>query len=267
MSEKIIFLSHIHEESELAILIKNAIEDEFSGFVQVFVSSDGGSIKAGDKFLNKIESALAECIGAIYLISPTSVKRNWVNFELGAVWIRNVLSKSSGGQEIPALPICHSGLTPSKLPSPLNNLNGINCADPVHLQFAFSSLQSAVGGRGSLKTDFAALASKAMELERIFTQGEKLTKLFSLLGDHNRDNFCKYIESRIEFQFAEIRMDFLTTESINTLREIEHSLDGQVTYVSDGWQVVTNGKDQLTGSPVNIKISTKFFMEHKHLLK
>lgn len=54
MSEKLIFLSHITEEKELAKIIKDAIEDEFSGFVEVFVSSDGNTIKAGQNFLNVI---------------------------------------------------------------------------------------------------------------------------------------------------------------------------------------------------------------------
>ncbi|WP_202617733.1 hypothetical protein, partial [Escherichia coli] len=64
MSEKLIFLSHITEEKELAKIIKDAIEDEFSGFVEVFVSSDGNTIKAGQNFLNVIENGLVNCIAA-----------------------------------------------------------------------------------------------------------------------------------------------------------------------------------------------------------
>lgn len=100
-----IFLSHIHEERELALLIKQAIEYEFSGFVEVFVSSDGTSIPRGSNFLNRIENGLINCIGAVYLVSLVSVKRSWISFELGAVWIRNTLSLRNEGPEIPALPI------------------------------------------------------------------------------------------------------------------------------------------------------------------
>ncbi len=70
MSPKVIFLSHIHEEMELAILIEEALKAEFSGFVDVFVSSDGVSIPAGANFLRRIENGLINCIGAVYLISP-----------------------------------------------------------------------------------------------------------------------------------------------------------------------------------------------------
>src|SRR5690348_9372698 len=118
---KTIFLSHIHGERDLAILIKNTIEEEFSGFVDVFVSSDGVSIPAGSNFLSRIEDGLINCCAAIFLLSPHSVNRNWINFELGSVWIRNKLSSV----EIPAIPVCHSGMSLNDMPQPINNLNAI----------------------------------------------------------------------------------------------------------------------------------------------
>ncbi|MBF0888055.1 hypothetical protein [Gluconobacter cadivus] len=51
MTSKKIFLSHIHEEKELALLIKDNIVEAFAGFVEVFVSTDGVSIPAGSNFL------------------------------------------------------------------------------------------------------------------------------------------------------------------------------------------------------------------------
>ena len=154
----IIFLSHIHEETTLAQIIQRSIEDEFSGFVKVFVSSDGKTIPAGANFLKRIEEGLTNCVGAIYLISPISLNRNWINFELGAVWIRNTISIKSGGPEIPVIPICHSGITPSILPMPLINLNVIQAGNSSQLELAFKSIQSAVGGSGALKTKFDTLA-------------------------------------------------------------------------------------------------------------
>ena len=47
---KTIFLSHIHEERQLALVVKKYVEDEFSGFVDVFVSSDGVTITNRSKF-------------------------------------------------------------------------------------------------------------------------------------------------------------------------------------------------------------------------
>ncbi|WP_169507168.1 toll/interleukin-1 receptor domain-containing protein [Pleomorphomonas koreensis] len=182
MANQLIFLSHIHEERELAVLIKNAVQEEFGGFIDVFVSSDGTTIPAGANFLSRIEDGLATCAAAIYLISPKSVKRNWINFELGAVWIRNVLNQPSAGTKIPTIPFCHSGSTPSELPAPLNNLNGIIATESSQLEFAFRSLQSALGGKGALRTDFDKLAAAALAFQTSYTIGASISRICSLVG-------------------------------------------------------------------------------------
>lgn len=181
MSNKVIFLSHIHEEKELAILLKEAIESEFSGFIDVFVSSDGVSIPAGSNFLKRIEDGLINCIGAIFLLSPYSVNRNWINFELGAVWVRNAISQNNGGVNIPALPFCHSGIVPATLPQPICNLNGITASNSSELEFAFKSLQTAVGGKGKLRTDFDELASNIIIFVNKYTIQDSLKAIFDLV--------------------------------------------------------------------------------------
>lgn len=178
MSNKVIFLSHIHEEKELAILLKEAIESEFSGFIDVFVSSDGVSIPAGSNFLKRIEDGLINCIGAIFLLSPYSVNRNWINFELGAVWVRNAISQNNGGVNIPALPFCHSGIVPATLPQPICNLNGITASNSSELEFAFKSLQAAVGGKGKLRTDFDELARNIIIFVNKYTIQDSLKTIF-----------------------------------------------------------------------------------------
>lgn len=177
MGQKLVFLSHIHEERELAKIVKGAIEDEFSGFVDVFVSSDGESIPAGANFLKRIEDGLVNCIGAVYLISPISVKRSWINFELGAIWIRSCVSERNGGEEIPTLPFCHSGMAYESLPQPICNLNAIQASVSSQLEFAFKSIQNAVGAKGRLRTDFNELALEISKFEDSYTVGDKVKKL------------------------------------------------------------------------------------------
>jgi hypothetical protein len=177
----LIFLSHIHEEASLAQIIQEAIENEFSGFVEVFVSSDDKTIPAGANFLKHIEDGLVNCIGAIYLISPASVHRNWINFELGAVWIRNILSTRLNNIEIPTIPFCHSGISLDSLPMPLKILNAIIANRATELEFAFRSIQTAVGGKGKLKTDFDILANSVSKFEKEYILGEKITELFEII--------------------------------------------------------------------------------------
>lgn len=229
MSEKLVFMSHIHEEASLAFLIKEAIETEFSGFVDVFVSSDGTSIPAGSNFLKRIEDGLIGCIGAIFLISPTSVMRNWINFELGAVWIRSTMNIRRSNPEIPALPICHSGMTPSTLPAPLNNLNAIYANQASQLEFAFRSLQTAVGGKGMLKTDFNALSAKIIAFEQKYTLGANLIKLLSLINCDKRSLLNNCESAPDDINFIRVFCGFVETSIIQSLKRMEsNELKGHI---------------------------------------
>ncbi len=266
MTEKLIFLSHIHEESALAGLVKQALEEEFSGFVEVFVSSDGTSIPAGSNFLKRIEDGLMSCIGAIYLISPTSVKRNWINFELGAVWIRNIMNLREGKSEIPTLPVCHSGITPNGLPAPLNNLNGIAANQASQLEFAFRSLQSAVGGRGGLKTDFDVLAAQVIALEQQYTLGLNLVKMLSLLGGDKR-LLVQHCEQLAPGLRTTIDCAFLETNVVQALKAFEsNELKGyiQVSVNSPGTTFGPLGA--VNGAQVKIEIGSSLVLQFKEQL-
>lgn len=266
MSEKQIFLSHIHEESALARLVKQALEAEFSGFVDVFVSSDGTSIPAGSNFLKRIEDGLVDCIGAIYLISPASVKRNWINFELGAVWVRNIMSLRDGKPEIPTLPVCHSGLTPGGLPAPLNNLNGIVANQASQLEFAFRSLQSAVGGKGALKTDFDALAAQVIALEQQYTLGANLAKMLSLLGGDKRTlvQHCEQLPSGTK---TTVDCGFVETNTVQTIKAFEaNELKGHIQVTVDMPGTSFGPQGAVNGAQVKIVLPVSLVVQFKQLL-
>jgi|SRR5690625_861957 len=105
-----IFISHITEEKETAIVLKSWLESIFLGNVNVFVSSEPSDIKAGERWLSKIEEALDNSKCLLVLCSLQSVNRPWINFETGAAWIR----------KIPVIPICHTGINKYNLPMPLS---------------------------------------------------------------------------------------------------------------------------------------------------
>lgn len=266
MTDKMIFLSHIHEEKSLAVLIKNALTTEFSGFVDVFVSSDGTSIPAGSNFLKRIEDGLVTCIGAIYLISPISVKRNWINFELGAVWVRNVISLRSGGPEIPTLPLCHSGMTPSSLPAPLNNLNAVLASQSSQLQFAFQSLQSAVGGKGALKTSFDGLALQVIDFERTYTIGASLKRMLSLLaGDIQKlIDHCKTVPAG---NAITIQCGFVGTTIIQALKGFEsNELKGSIAVAVTNPGMSFGPMGAVNGAEVAIQIPASLVLQYANQL-
>lgn len=128
--KKLLFISHITEEKELAIEFKKLVEKPFLGMLKVFVSSDENSISMGKKWLDNITTALNSCVVEIILCSPQSVQRPWINFEAGAGWIRC----------IPVIPLCHSGMELSELPTPLNALQGGKLSETDTLKQIFSVL-------------------------------------------------------------------------------------------------------------------------------
>jgi hypothetical protein len=110
-----LFISHISEEAEFAALLKRMIQHDFLGLAKCFTSSDIGGIGAGENWLAAIEGAMAEAKAVIVLCSKASVHRPWVQFEVGAAWVRKV----------PVIPVCHSGMKATELEMPLSLRQGV----------------------------------------------------------------------------------------------------------------------------------------------
>lgn len=130
MSKPIIFISHITEERELAISLKNYLDKKFLKSIAVFASSHEESIGLGDEWINTLKHSLKNCNLEIVLCSPISVSRPWINFEAGGGWIR----------DIPVVPLCHSGLTPGELPIPLKTLQGGEISKKSDLEKLFKKI-------------------------------------------------------------------------------------------------------------------------------
>jgi hypothetical protein len=130
MPKRSIFVSHISAEAELAQTLKKHLAHDFLGSFDVFVSSDRETIRAGSKWLETLSNALQQATALIVLCSEESVRRPWVNFEAGGGWVRG----------IPVIPVCHSGMTPSELPVPLNMLQAVEVGDPDGLRELYEAL-------------------------------------------------------------------------------------------------------------------------------
>lgn len=127
-----IFISHVSEEAETALRIKLALEADFLGLVEIFVSSDAQSIAAGEQWLSSIDAALRDASILLILCSPDSITRPWINFEAGAAWMR----------QIPLIPVCHGGLSAGDLPMPLSLRQGIELNNADGLQRLYTRVAS-----------------------------------------------------------------------------------------------------------------------------
>jgi hypothetical protein len=169
MSKKLVFVSHISEEKELAYLVKDFISNAFLGLIEVFVSTDENSISLGQKWLENITNSLKECSIEIIICSPKSVKRPWINFEAGAGWIR----------DIPVIPLCHSGIHPDTLPMPLNLLQGANLNSVSELRLLLPILAKAIDSSVP-NFDFSDFAEKVKIFEKKYTFWNECNNCFSI---------------------------------------------------------------------------------------
>lgn len=167
MTRPTVFISHISNETELAQILKRHLANDFLDFFDIFVSSDGRSIKPGDNWLDKIGKALKETQIEIILCSKESVSRPWVNFEAGAGWIRG----------IEVIPVCHSGFEPDKLPVPLNMLQAVKANQSTSLQTLYVKIAERYKMTAP-KADFEAIAGEIRELEEKYKQaGQTLERI------------------------------------------------------------------------------------------
>jgi hypothetical protein len=153
MAAKSAFISHISQETDLAQGLKTRIQHDFLGMIDVFVSSDGETIRAGTKWLDAVDAALERADIQLVLCSTESVGRPWVNFEAGAAWIR----------DIPVVPVCHSCMTPDRLPSPLNMLQSVQCG-PDGMKTLYRAI-AGVLGVDLPNVDYDELAAEMARLE------------------------------------------------------------------------------------------------------
>ena len=162
MANQTVFISHVSTETELAQYLKRRFDKDFLGSLDVFVSSDQMTIAAGARWLDEVEKALKETDLQIVLCSKESVGRPWVNFEAGAVWLSGV----------PVVPVCHSGMTPSDLPVPLNMLEAIQASDADDLGKLYSAIASVVNLQMP-EVDLDAVAGEVKAIEAQYARARE----------------------------------------------------------------------------------------------
>lgn len=170
MEKPIVFISHITEEAELAKELKQLLEESFLGMLEIFVSSDEGSLSAGTRWLDDITHSLSNCKVELILCSEKSIKRPWINFEAGAGWVR----------QIPVIPLCHSGMEPSKLPIPLNMLQAAKLSEVSSLKLVLPVLAEAINSK-TPNIDFTEFIEKVKLFEEKYVFWDKCNDYFNKL--------------------------------------------------------------------------------------
>lgn len=117
-----IFISHIKEEEDLALKLKEYLDRDFLGNLTVFLSSE--DLKPGVDWFKEIIDNLQKTEMLLLMCSQRSIGRSWLHFEAGAIFIR----------EKPVIPICYGGLEISALPPQFGRMQAITIANPDHIK-------------------------------------------------------------------------------------------------------------------------------------
>jgi hypothetical protein len=129
-----LFISHASSDGEFATAVQQEIEKVFANGLDVFCTSSPGAIPAGADWLNEIETKLRTTQAVIPIITPVSVERPWLWFEVGATWN----SGRAGNCRI--YPLCAPEIDLGNLPSPLDRLQALSMGRAHDLRMLFQAL-------------------------------------------------------------------------------------------------------------------------------
>jgi len=139
ISKPVLFVSHASSDAEFANAIKQEVEKVFANGVAVFCTSSPGAIPVGIDWLSNIEEKLNIAKAVIAIVTPVSIERPWLWFEIGATWLKG----RSG--ECRIYPLCAPEVRLSDLPSPLDRLQALSMGKAADLKCLFEALVSQFG--------------------------------------------------------------------------------------------------------------------------
>jgi hypothetical protein len=129
-----VFLSHAVTDEPIAKVIHDEIRRIFADGVHVFASSVPGVVKPGMDWLKEIRGNLDVATAVIVIVSPVSLNRPWVWFEVGASW-----SRMEEGEGV-ILPVCVPEIDKGSLPEPLGRLQAMSLGKAAETKAVFQAL-------------------------------------------------------------------------------------------------------------------------------
>jgi hypothetical protein len=144
VDKPILFVSHATTDEPIARVVRDEVKRIFANGVTVFASSVPGTIPAGSDWLESIRSNLEAATAVAVLITPVSINRPWIWFEVGASWAK------MRAEEGRIYPLCVPEVEKSELPEPLNRLQALSLGKASETREFFQALCDQFGF-GNLK--------------------------------------------------------------------------------------------------------------------
>lgn len=144
ITKRTVFLSHAATDEPIVRVLHDEITRIFANGVDVFATSVPGKVAPGSDWLENINSQLRTASAVIVLVTPVSLNRPWIWFEVGASW-----SKMEDGQGR-ILPVCVPEVDKATLPEPLRRLQAMSLDRAAETRLVFQTLVD-LFGFGSLR--------------------------------------------------------------------------------------------------------------------
>ncbi len=144
---KTIFIAHAHSDRDLADAVGKEVRRALEGKIGVFCTSTPATIAPGKKWLTELEETLASAQAVIALITPASVGKSWLWFEIGAAWLK----ANQGNCTI--YPLRVRQIPIQDLPPPLDQIQSVSLDDAAGLKAFIDELtrQFAVGSPSAFR--------------------------------------------------------------------------------------------------------------------
>jgi hypothetical protein len=174
-----LFVSHVSSEAKIAAYLREMLDADFIGMVELFASSDVPSIQVGEKWLDAIRKGLDRAAAVLVLCSKASLHRPWVQFEIGAAWYKGAT----------IVPVCHSGMKPADLPLPLAALQGIELGTEHGLRKLNTTIASILGmPRAPQPNDIAGRLARIAALERVQEPMQRFGRYMDIIAPAQLDS-------------------------------------------------------------------------------
>ena len=182
MGKPILFISHITEERDFALALKDVFKDIYGEQLSVFVSSSKTNIDLGDNWIEKVNYNLENMSMMIVLCSKESYKRNWINYEAGVGIGKNIL----------VIPVIYGNLTIKELGLPLNQWEILKFEDSIFLEKIVIKIDKCCSIKSSLKNKIIHIENLRRVEKELFFYNRGINVMGELIKSTNDiTNFFK----------------------------------------------------------------------------
>lgn len=238
-----LFISHSHQDSELARLLVDVIESFFSVPDRKVLCSSlpGYKLEVGSPTIDELRKRISSSELVIALISPNSLESDWVLFELGAAWITAkhtipILTGELSAEDLPAA-------LKQNIAGKINNRNDlINLIDVIHEKLDWPVKNQRAGNanvdalvKKANSISFPMISTEMMgELKSSFTDKlndlpENQRKILNFIQNRDRLVSQTEIQNSSEFQHMSIMETYFRLENLRMLSLVEKEITGGTT--------------------------------------